>query len=256
MSQTGPYDDPYYLIHEAGSVRSAQVVLSHLFRWFVPRSVIDIGCGHGAWLAAAETLGSDILFGVDGPWVDETQLDSPSISFRPADLESDVELPDRYDLCISVEVAEHLAPERAAGFVEMLCGASDAVLFSAAPPHQSGLHHVNLQWPSFWASLFDERHFECLDLLRPLIWDNEQVDWWYRQNALLFVKRGSLTIAAIGSQPPTPILNIAHPALLASNAHDYQELLTNPTLRSCLAQLKRWLAHRVGLAGQSTASEG
>ena len=32
-------------------------------------------------------------------------------------------------------------------------GLGPLVLFSAAAPHQGGAHHVNEQWPAYWAGL-------------------------------------------------------------------------------------------------------
>ena len=39
---------------------SARVVLGMLYQHYVPQSVIDVGCGRGAWLAAAEALGAAV----------------------------------------------------------------------------------------------------------------------------------------------------------------------------------------------------
>jgi hypothetical protein len=46
---------------------------------------------------------------------------------------------------MSLEVAEHLKPDRAGSFVADLCSASDVVLFSSALPGQDGDGHQNEQ---------------------------------------------------------------------------------------------------------------
>ena len=92
----------------------------------------------------------------------------------------------RYDLAISIEVAEHIEPGNAEEFVRLLTGLSDTVLFSAAIPGQGGTGHVNEQWPEYWAALFRASGYGAMDCLRTKIWDDAQIPFWYRQNCLIF----------------------------------------------------------------------
>ena len=94
---------------------------------------------------------------------------------------------ERFDLAITLEVAEHLPPERAAGFVEELCTLAPIVLFSAAIPDQGGTHHLNEQWPEYWVAEFSRLNYRPIDAIRPRIWTDPEIYWWYRQNCLLFV---------------------------------------------------------------------
>src|SRR5215471_10146244 len=126
------YSPSFFANCVPGSLQSARVVLSTLFDLYHPHSAFDLGCGQGAWLAAAEELGCSRLVGVDGPWVNPKALLSNNIVFSQIDLEEEFTVPERFDLCISVEVAEHLTLSRAPAFVQTLCSASDVVLFSAA----------------------------------------------------------------------------------------------------------------------------
>lgn len=209
-----PYDRAFYDRQEAGSIRSAEVILPIVYRVLAPASVVDVGCGQGAWLAACAALGSTTLTGIDGSWVDATRLRHPGIRFVTADLggEGPIPVEGRHDLCISVEVAEHLRPERAETFVDALCRASDVVLFSAAVPFQGGDAHVNERRASYWAGQFAERGYECLDIIRGAVWTDARVEWWYRQNALVLVRRGTPAAEAFRAAPrPTPPLDIVHP---------------------------------------------
>jgi len=43
------------------SLESARVLLPHLWKYMQPRSVLDVGCGRGAWVAACHELGSTHL---------------------------------------------------------------------------------------------------------------------------------------------------------------------------------------------------
>ena len=67
-----------------------------------------------------------------------------------------------------------------------MCKLSDVVLFSAAIPGQGGTHHLNERWPSYWANLFGSAGYDVLDVVRANIWDDARVEWWYRQNLLVF----------------------------------------------------------------------
>lgn len=112
-----------------------------------------------------------------------------------------------------MEVAEHLHPHQAPGLVGLLAGLADAVVFSAAIPHQGGEHHVNEQWPDYWAGLFAAQGFGCFDLLRPALWRHPEVDWWYAQNLLVFARAGSAAEAALRrhGRPGMP-MRLVHPA--------------------------------------------
>lgn len=194
------YDASFYDAQSFGSLQSARVILPELLRYHRPATVIDIGCGVGPWLRVAAELGAQTCIGVDGGYVPRDALMIPADCFLPTDLTAPgladrvlAVRPDRFDLAICVEVAEHLAFERSAGFVADLCRLSDVVLFSAAIPFQHGTGHVNEQWPEFWATHFRAHGYVCFDLLRPEIWGKPDVEWWYAQNLLIFVREGSET---------------------------------------------------------------
>ena len=67
-----------------------------------------------------------------------------------------------------------------------------AILFSAAVPFQGGTSHLNERWPEYWAGRFEGEGFVALDPVRRRVWGDDGVDYWYRQNTLLFVKRECL----------------------------------------------------------------
>ena len=207
------YDERFFSALNEGMSKSAMAVLGILYKHYVPKSVIDIGCGQGAWLAVAEALGTQVLKGFDGDWINESALISKQVDFSPANFEESMPvLETKYDLCMSVEVAEHITKARAKPFVDLLCSASDIVLFGAAIRHQGGTNHVNEQWQSYWVSLFRKNGYECLDLFRPKLWSNKAVEWWYRQNTFLFVKPDSsvLNVQDLKNQVE-PIFDAVHP---------------------------------------------
>ena len=188
------YDQHYYS-YQSGGVGSAKVVLNLLYELYHPLSVIDFGCGVGAWLTVAESLGSQKLIGLDGSWVNKENLLSKNIDFTTVDFEGEIEIVEKYDLCISLEVAEHISEIKAKDFIDTLCKASNVVLFSAAIKHQGGTNHINEQWQSYWIKLFESNGYECFDIFREAIWQNEAVNSCYRQNIFLFVNRTSESVS-------------------------------------------------------------
>lgn len=249
IPDTQRYDGGFYADQVEGSAQSAAAVLPILFGVLTPSSVIDVGCGQGAWLAAAERLGSTRLTGLDGGWVDRAALRSARIDFRPTDLAGAITIDARHDLCISVEVAEHLPAAQADAFVEALCKASDVVLFSAAVPLQGGTEHVNEERASRWAARFDSRGYTAFDLVRGRVWNDPRVAWWYRQNILVYVRRGSPSFAAFASAPlpPTPH-DLVHPdafeakvSWLTAERARLQRVIERPSLRQAVRALWRAL---------------
>jgi SAM-dependent methyltransferase len=174
------YTSRYYHAISEGSIRSAKIVMGTL--GFKPKSVIDIGCGVGEW-----QNGHRDYVGVDHR-VRKEDLLIPAEHFVECDLNREFPQLDRtFDLCLCVEVAEHLKPSRAADLVKFLCSLSDHVLFSAAIPHQGGTGHINEQWQSWWADLFAAEGFGAA-WHQPDVRHCEQVELWYRQNMVLYAR--------------------------------------------------------------------
>jgi SAM-dependent methyltransferase len=227
------YDDRFYRGHGRGTADSATALLGLLARFYRPTSVLDVGCGRGAWLAAAEELGATRLVGFEGNWVKPQDMDSPAIELRNVDLENEIPQPgEKFDLAMSLEVAEHLSAERASKFVGLLCAAADVVLFSAAIKGQLGTHHINEQRQSYWIRLFEAQGYTAIDMFRPQLWNDESVKWWYRQNAFLFVKTArhppELNLDEL-RQLERPIHDIVHPASYERKVDRFE----NPTLLFC-----------------------
>ncbi|MGH9515069.1 MAG: methyltransferase domain-containing protein [Terriglobales bacterium] len=207
----GKYYNPKFYRELASAQESAREILPLILDIVKPGSVIDIGCGTGNWLAIAYELGVPEILGVDGSWV-TGQLAIPRGKFIEHDLSTPLKLDRRFDLALSLEVAEHLPASSARVFVQSLCDAADVVLFSAAIPGQGGRRHVNEQWPAYWAELFADLEYQCYDILRPKIWNNPCVTWHYAQNTMVFARGGSRH--AFG-EPTTP-LPLVHPILWSS----------------------------------------
>ncbi len=171
---------------------SAQEIVPLVTELVRPASVVDVGCGSGAWLSIFQEQGVADIFGMDGPWVDPKTLFIPAERFAPTDLSRPIMLERTFDLAISLEVAEHIPADKAPAFVESLTKLGPVILFSAAIPGQGGTHHVNEQWPDYWVRLFKDCGYDVVDCLRKKVWQKDNVEWWYAQNLLLFVRMDRL----------------------------------------------------------------
>jgi SAM-dependent methyltransferase len=216
---TTPYDHDFYINRDKSTRHAANRLLTEvLANMPPPQSAVDVGCGIGTWLSVLAEMGVAHVQGVDGPWVDRSMLQIPKERFMSQNLTEPVRLSRRFDLAISLEVAEHLPESQAESFVGTLTGLADVVLFSGAIPGQGGTHHVNEQWQDWWAGLFSRVGYEAYDLLRPAVWNDSAIPVWYRQNTLLYAKPGALNpgTATTSGLP----LNLVHPEQFKSKNMD------------------------------------
>jgi len=195
MSQHDAYNLDFYQHADKLAYSSAQIIVPSLLSVIPVDSVIDVGCGTGAWLAVFRQQGVDNILGIEGWWV----LNYPGLLRIPVDkmiivndLRDEWNLTARFDLALCLEVAEHLPYGFARDLIERLVSLAPVVLFSAAVPGQEGTCHVNEQWPEFWERLFGEHDYLPVDLLRPRIWQNPAVAWFYQQNMYLYVDERKL----------------------------------------------------------------
>ena len=182
------YDDMFYWENRYGSVLSAKAVLGKILPCMDCKSVVDFGCGTGTWLWVAKNYGVSEILGIDGDYVPGNMMMIPAECFCAADLSQKYDAEKRYDLAISMEVAEHLPPESSDIFASNLCGSSDVVLFSAAHPGQGGDGHINEQPIEFWIKKFESHHYRPINI-KQYFQDNSKIETWYKENVILFVKK-------------------------------------------------------------------
>lgn len=226
QGMTALYTPAFFANHADGAHRSATRILPIVMDLVHPTSVVDVGCAEGTWLAAWRDLDVPRLIGLDGEYVDRHRLRIEPDTFTPFDLSTLADdgaadalvarAGQRFDLAMSLEVAEHLPEQAAASLVGTLCRLAPVVLFSAAVPYQGGTGHLTERLPSFWASLFSARNYRAVDAIRAQIWDDRSVEWWYRQNTLLFASDDALAVNAplreARARTSDHALDLIHPA--------------------------------------------
>lgn len=243
----------------AGARRSPDEVVPLLMDLLGPTSVADIGCGPGTWLAAFREQGVYDLLGVEGQWLDRLLLQIPAEQFLEHDLEDPLPVARRFDLVLSLEVAEHLPERKAPQLVDTLTRLAPVVAFSAAVPYQGGTRHINEQWPGYWAALFEARGYVPVDCLRPRLWLNEKVAWYYRQNLLLFVEEQALARVprlARAREAHGDALPLVHPERYLQLVRFSPVRLRETAVRKLRTRLPRAaeLARRVRAMGHRTSS--
>lgn len=210
------YNKDFYEAEKSSSEISSKKIIPILMEMFNPKSVVDVGCGTGAFLSEFRKNGLSNTLGIDGPWLDRTLLQIDNNDLLIQNLSEEIKIDKKFDLVISLEVAEHIEQKFAESFVRSLTRLGSVVLFSAAIPFQGGTHHVNEQWPDYWAKLFSNLGYVPVDCIRRKLW-NEDIDLIYAQNSIIYIDRKVLhQYQSILDQDPfwgSMPLRLVHPRL-------------------------------------------
>ena len=250
--RSSEYDRDFYARLDATAEPSAQVIVPLVQQLVGAHSVVDLGCGDGGWLATFAHHGADEILGMDGDWVSRAHLKIPSDQFVCTDLSQAFDVKGQFQLAVSLEVAEHLPPERAQSFVEILTSAAPVVLFSSAVPDQGGTGHVNEQWPAYWLEQFERKGFHAIDCIREQVWNDRRVAWWYKQNLMLFACDDALDqlprLAELRRRKNTFPLAVVHPDLFSERASQHRQhvqRLSSGGLRAWLRSGRQLLEDRL-----------
>lgn len=68
------YNTDFYKTQMNGSKASARQIVPIVMELIQPKSVIDVGCGVGTWLAVFAENGVKDFRGIDGSWVNKSLL--------------------------------------------------------------------------------------------------------------------------------------------------------------------------------------
>lgn len=124
------------------SFATSEVCVPILHRMYNPQSVLDLGCNVGSWLLSFERVGVTDVIGVDGDNMKESLVMLYN-DFRVHDLTTPLRLGRKFDLCLCLEVAEHIEAKYANTLIDNAIRHSDIIFWSAATKGQGGYHHVN-----------------------------------------------------------------------------------------------------------------
>lgn len=181
------YSQKFYDYTLARSLHSADRVTRIITDFFQPKTVCDVGCGEGVWLAAYKKRGVKAVKGIDGDYVDRARLKIAPKDFISCDLSKPFCIDGQYDLIQSLEVAEHLPPEQSENFIAALAGHANVIVFSAAVPGQGGMYHINERPLELWRDLLRQHGYLAYDLVRGKIAQDKKIAPWYRYNMLVYI---------------------------------------------------------------------
>lgn len=181
------YNSDFYNYIEQGSRRSADGIIKILKEQISIHSVLDVGCGRGAWLSQWEQSGVEDIVGVDGDYVVRADFHvDAKRCFRPHDLSRSFSLKRKFDLAQCLEVAEHIDEKYSSILIESIVAHADVILFSAAQPGQGGENHINEKPLGFWRDIFAAHGCVPYDFVRPEVSEDETIMPWYRYNCVVY----------------------------------------------------------------------
>ena len=219
------------------SAPSAGRIVPIMKALFPIRSVLDVGCGRGDFLRAFQEAGVTDILGLDGDYVPRDQLLIDGSTFRSTDLAAGFRPRAALRPRHLARGGGALAGERRRHFHASLARHGSVILFSAAIPHQGGIGHVNERWQSYWAQAFAAHGLKPYDVIRPLIWNDEEVAYWYRQNIVLYATDAAASASTrLSATPAAPLsmLNLVHPRLYVAQLGHLHGLATQMgTCRTC-----------------------
>jgi len=143
-----------------------EVIAEHIVRDFNPKTVLDAGCAYGYIVAALRDRGVN-AYGID---ISNYAISQVREDIRPYCVAGSiidplpVELPQRYDLIINIEILEHLYEEDSIAALVNLCKYGDKIVFSSSPVDVTEKTHYNVQQIEYWSKHFaKENFFRVLD---------------------------------------------------------------------------------------------
>jgi hypothetical protein len=234
------YSDEFYINQVGRAYDSAKAYFALVNPIFHPKSIVDVGCGRGAWLKAFRDWYEDNdnslikMYGVDGSWNSKEKLLVQTAEYFSADLNNleELNLNLKVDILISVETAEHINSISTESFIKTLCQMSDVIIFSGAFKDQGGLYHFNERLHSDWASNFSANNFSVYDFFRPSLWGRSDVNYWYQQNVFLYVKNDSPSQRLLSEKGILPLNNIKF-----LDCVHYEAFLVRSTVTGFLKQM-------------------
>ncbi|MFH1427929.1 MAG: methyltransferase domain-containing protein [Patescibacteria group bacterium] len=186
--ETKIYDNRFFKNTIKLETKSAKAVVDILLKYFQPQTVIDIGCGAGIYLKEFAKKGLKVI-GYDGSpaALAESMIDKIKLH----DFCKPLKINEKYDLCLCIEVAEHLPEKCSNTLINTLTNLSSLIVFTAATPGQGprSIGHINEQPHYYWIKKFKNKGFSYERGFSKIIrkeMEKKNVVWWIVKNLIIF----------------------------------------------------------------------
>lgn len=196
-----------------------------IIKEYQPKCIIDFGCGTVALASEFVSRGITVesFDGYSTPdfsMYSNIQFTKVYLNNLTATQEFLNQLNKKFDLAISIEVAEHLNPVVSSTFIHWMTSIADVVVISAAVPSQDGVGHINCRYRSDWYQLIKKHDFVISDTLRNHFTSNTRLGLWHKLNIVDYVKENTFYANRINSDELSERL-IAAETFAASQCFHY-----------------------------------
>lgn len=210
------------------NMQAPRIIVEEILKHFNPKSIIDLWCWLWTFVKAFQENWIDAYW-VNWEWVEKDKLFINEESLIIHNLEQYHAFDKKFDLAMSLEVAEHIDEKYADNFIKTIISCSDIIIFWAAIPWQVWQNHVNVQSPEYWEKKFNKYWYKFYDVFRHIFWNNKDLFYWYKQNVFLVVKEWIKIPQTLVEKPPRYII---HPDLF--NSQDVRRFPTKKLRRILL----------------------
>jgi len=141
---------PAHLGGHFGNTNMDEPTLDYLTERFHLGSFLDVGCGPGGMIDAAEGRGYD-AWGIDG----DPHMERPNVIIHDYTTGPFI-VPRSFGLIWCTEFVEHVEAQYQDNYL-VTFDAGRVLFLTAAPPGFPGWHHVNCQPEQYWIDLLAQR---------------------------------------------------------------------------------------------------
>lgn len=184
------YDAEFYNFSKEEVSKFVSSFVDIIIKEFNPKSVADIGCGIGLYVNEFDKRGVEAV-GYDGsPYAIKNSVTRKGL-LKIGDIRKNLNFDKKYDIVLSIEVAEHIPTKCSDIFVNTLTKCSDVIILTAAQKGQGGTDHINEQPRYFWIKKFEKKNFNFNKSLSEKLsfkMKEKGVPWWIHGNLMIFQK--------------------------------------------------------------------
>jgi SAM-dependent methyltransferase len=238
MKQSFKYSQNFYLSVDDRASATATEVFKVLSVYLRTESILDVGCGSGAWLEAGLKSGIKRATGVDLGSSIKVVENNPNLKPNIANHTLKLIVRDfvedstagfiKSDLAMSLEVVEHLPEHVGRNLIQRLTESADFIVFSGAQPGQGGTYHINEQPLRYWVEEFKKYGFDVYDPFRSVLQNQSHHPRFYALNTLLFINQNAIESSKLVINPEQ---------LQACRVEDLREL----DKRTCTEIIRYWI---------------